>query len=116
MAKAPTGEDPFFDYRHKILKNVPGYTDQAKRRMLKTRIANPRIECCVTSAMTKDGHPVTQTWLHVPPLICESIFAASAGSLSTLATYPTPKSAATSFRNRPVTFYTYPELTPIGRQ
>jgi cell filamentation protein len=30
MAKALSGDDPFFDYRHKILKNVPGYTDQAK--------------------------------------------------------------------------------------
>jgi cell filamentation protein len=30
MAKAPTGDDPFFDYRNNILKNVPGYTDQAK--------------------------------------------------------------------------------------
>ena len=30
MAKALSGDDPFFDYRHNILKNVPGYTDQAK--------------------------------------------------------------------------------------
>src|ERR1700739_4774285 len=30
MAKAPTGDDPFFDYKNNILKNVPGYTDQAK--------------------------------------------------------------------------------------
>lgn len=30
MAKAPTGDDPFFDYRNNILKNVPGYTDQSK--------------------------------------------------------------------------------------
>jgi hypothetical protein len=30
MAKAPTGDDPFFEYRNNILKNVPGYTDQAK--------------------------------------------------------------------------------------
>ena len=30
MAKASTGDDPFFDYRNKILKNIPGFTDQAK--------------------------------------------------------------------------------------
>lgn len=30
MAKAPTGGDPFFDYHNKILKNIPGFTDQAK--------------------------------------------------------------------------------------
>lgn len=30
MAKSPTGDDPFFDYQNNILKNVPGYTDQAK--------------------------------------------------------------------------------------
>jgi cell filamentation protein, protein adenylyltransferase len=30
MAKALSGDDPFFDYRNNILKNVPGYTDQAK--------------------------------------------------------------------------------------
>src|SRR5260370_4789993 len=30
MAKALSGDDPFFDYRYNILKNVPGYTDQAK--------------------------------------------------------------------------------------
>jgi|HubBroStandDraft_6_1064221.scaffolds.fasta_scaffold316380_2 fido (protein-threonine AMPylation protein) len=30
MAKVPTGDDPFFDYRNNILKNVPGYTEQAK--------------------------------------------------------------------------------------
>jgi fido (protein-threonine AMPylation protein) len=30
MAKAPTGDDAFFDYRNDILKNVLGYTDQAK--------------------------------------------------------------------------------------
>jgi cell filamentation protein len=30
MAKALTGDDPFFDYSNNILKNVPGYTDQAK--------------------------------------------------------------------------------------
>lgn len=30
MAKVPTGDDPFFDYRNNILKNVPGFTEQAK--------------------------------------------------------------------------------------
>ncbi|HEY4047323.1 MAG TPA: Fic family protein [Acidobacteriaceae bacterium] len=28
MAKALTGDDPFFDYPNNILKNIPGYTDQ----------------------------------------------------------------------------------------
>jgi len=30
MPSGPSGIDPHFDYAHEILRNIPGYSDQAK--------------------------------------------------------------------------------------
>ena len=52
MAKAPTGDDPFFDYRHNILKNVPGYTDQSKLDKFERFTTAAAAVKCVASTTT----------------------------------------------------------------